>query len=109
MSDARPRTPAAPRPWHLYLIRTARGTLYTGITTDVPRRLDQHLGAGSRASKYLRAHAPAKLVYQLRIGTHSLALRTEHRIKRLAKSEKERIVAVQPRLRTLLRLLEICP
>jgi putative endonuclease len=93
--------------WYLYLIRSARGTLYTGITTDVARRFRQHAGQGRGASRYLRGSGPLQLVYRVRIGNHALALRAEHRLRRLRKAEKESIVSTKLRTRALLRLLEL--
>ena len=81
------------REWHLYLVRTARGALYTGITTDVARRVGQHArGAGAKA---LRARGPLTLVYQVALGERGCALRAEHAIKRLGKAHKELLVTAQ--------------
>ena len=95
------------RDWHLYLIRTRTGTLYTGISTDVPRLLAQHRIAGRDGAKYLRARAPLELVYRAKLGSRSIALKAEYRLKRLPKQKKERIVATRPRGRRLLALLGI--
>ena len=76
--------------WYIYLIRCRDGSLYTGITTDVARRLDAHR-KGSGAS-YLRGRAPLKLVFQRKLGDRSLALAVEHRVKRLTKVKKEELV-----------------
>jgi len=85
-------TPAAL--WHLYLLRTAAGLLYTGITTDVPRRLTQHqCGKGAKA---LRGKGPLTLVFHCAIGDRSAALKAEYRIKQLSRSQKERLVGDQP-------------
>ena len=92
-------------PWHVYLIRTRSGALYTGIATDVERRLRQH-GKG-QGSKYLRARAPLELVYQARLGSRALALRAESRIKKLTRSGKEAIVARAPEGEALLAQLGI--
>lgn len=91
--------------WHLYMVRTRHGALYTGITTDVARRLRTHAGKGKGGAKYLRARGPLKLAYRVRIGSRPLALKAEHRIKVLSKPHKERIVAGKPRTRTLLNVL----
>ena len=88
-------------------MRTGRGALYTGITTDVSRRFDEHRARGRKGSKYLRAHVPMEIVYRVRIGSRSLALRAEHGVKRLRKEEKERIVVLKPRRMPLLRLLQL--
>lgn len=80
--------------WHLYLIRTRQGALYAGISTDVLRRLDEH--CEGKGAKYLRSRAPLTLVYQTKIGSRALALKIEHRIKKLQKKKKEQIVSEKP-------------
>ncbi|EQC1364660.1 GIY-YIG nuclease family protein [Escherichia coli] len=67
-------------PWYLYLIRTADNKLYTGITTDVERRYQQH--QSGKGAKALRGK-----------GELTLALRAEYRVKQLTKRQKERLVA----------------
>lgn len=78
--------------WHVYMIRCADRTLYTGIAKDVQRRLREHRAAGPKSAKYLRGRGPLELVYQRSVGTHSDALREERRIKRLTKAQKERLL-----------------
>lgn len=100
------RGPGLPRgPWYVYLIRTRSGTLYTGIATDVKRRLKQH--GNGQGSKYLRARAPLELVYHARLGSRALALRAEYRIKKLTRSGKESIVTSAPGSEALLARLGI--
>ncbi|CAK8743895.1 hypothetical protein SODG_007031 [Sodalis praecaptivus] len=72
--------------WHLYLIRTASGMLYTGITTDVQRRLEQHQRGGG--AKSLRGKGPLTLVFQRPAGDRSRALRWEYRVKQLSRRQK---------------------
>lgn len=73
--------------YHLYILRCADDTLYTGITTDLVRRVTEHntLPVGA---KYTRARRPVALVYSRRFRTRSNALREEARVKRLSRSEK---------------------
>jgi putative endonuclease len=78
--------------WHLYVIRTADDTLYTGITTDVDRRFEEHRSRGCRSAKYFLAHPPQTIVLAARIGERSLALKVEYRFKRLPCARKEKIV-----------------
>ncbi len=87
------------RTWFVYLLRCADGSLYTGITNDVPRRLKQH-NAGT-ASRYTRSRLPAVLVYQEAQVSHSHALKRELAIKGLSRQEKESMIRVAgPRART---------
>lgn len=75
------------RSWSLYLLRCADGAIYTGITTDVARRLDEHV-SGTRGSKYLRGRRPLELLYQRCIGNRSQASRIEHRVRNLQRTRK---------------------
>ncbi|EMN3918988.1 GIY-YIG nuclease family protein [Citrobacter farmeri] len=78
-------------PWYLYLIRTADNALYTGITTDVARRYQQHQrGKGAKA---LRGKGELTLAFSAPVGDRSLALRAEYRVKKLTKQQKEQLVA----------------
>ncbi|MEE3662354.1 GIY-YIG nuclease family protein [Brenneria sp. g21c3] len=80
--------------WYLYMLRTATGMLYTGITTDVARRLLQH--QSGKGAKALRGKGELALVFQYQAGDRSSALRLEYRIKQLSKRQKERLVQDQP-------------
>jgi putative endonuclease len=68
------------------MLRCADGTLYTGITKDVTRRIQQH--NGGTASRYTRSRRPVKLVYQENQRSRSLALKREAAIKRLTRKQK---------------------
>ena len=76
--------------WHVYLVRCTDGTLYTGVTTDVARRVAQH-NAGT-ASRYTRSRRPVVLAYQKRVGDRGAALRREIAIKKLSREEKEELI-----------------
>ncbi|MDO8577812.1 MAG: GIY-YIG nuclease family protein [Dehalococcoidales bacterium] len=76
--------------WFLYLIRCRDGSLYTGIAVDVTRRFTAHQsGAGA---KYLRGRGPLALVLQKKIGSRSLALAVEIKVKKLSKARKEELI-----------------
>lgn len=74
--------------WQVYIVRCADTTLYTGITRDVERRIDEH-NHGRQAARYTRARRPVTLVYSETCGSRSEALRREIAIKKLSRSEKE--------------------
>lgn len=74
--------------WYLYLIRCANGHLYTGITTDVARRFNEHQSSSPKAAKYLRGKGPLTLMYQEPVGTRSDALKREIAVKKLSRSQK---------------------
>ena len=73
--------------YYLYILQCADQTLYTGITTDLKRRVAEHndtkLGA-----KYTAARRPVKLVYSKKFKNRSAAAKAEAKIKRLAKAQK---------------------
>ncbi len=75
--------------WFLYLLRCRDGSLYTGVTTDVPRRLRQH-GEG-RGGAYTRSRRPVRLFYQEIQPDRSSALRREAQVKRLPPAAKRRL------------------
>jgi len=95
--------------WHLYLVRAADGTLYTGITTDVERRVAEHESPQKRGAKYLRGRGPIELAYRACVGDRGTALKIERRIKRLSKSRKEQIVAERPEASRLFAMLTFEP
>lgn len=72
--------------WYLYILRCGDGTLYTGITTDVEKRLKAH--TEGRGAKYTRGRGPLELVYRECCGSHNDALRREVRVKKLTRKEK---------------------
>ena len=72
--------------YYVYLLRCADGTLYTGFTNDLARRLAAH-NAGSGA-KYTRGRRPVELVYWESFSNKSSALRREYAIKQLPRRQK---------------------
>ena len=79
--------------WHLYLIRCRQGSLYAGITTDVERRFAEHVRGGPQAARYLRGKGPLELVYRTAAGTRAQASVLEHRLKKLPREQKLRLIA----------------
>lgn len=82
--------------YFLYILRCTDGTLYTGITTDVKRRVDQHNGIIEGGARYTRARGPVKVVYQAEFPDRSSASKEEYRIKQLSKEEKEQFIQQNP-------------
>ena len=76
--------------WWIYLIRTHHNQLYTGITTDVARRFQQH--QESKGAKFLRGKQPLTLEWQSQARSHSHALRLEIAIKKWSKRKKEQLI-----------------
>jgi putative endonuclease len=88
-NDERPRD-REPGEWFVYIVECADGTLYTGITTDLERRVEEHnAGTGAR---YTRARRPVVLRYSERQPDRSQASVREAGIKALSRSEKERLI-----------------
>lgn len=89
--------------WQVYLLRCGDGSLYTGITIDLARRLREHAAGGAAGAKYLRGRGPFTLVYSRAVGTRAEALRVERCIKKLPKACKERLIAGGMALRDVIR------
>ncbi len=79
--------------YYIYILRCEDNSLYTGITTDVKRRFTEHTSDKLKGAKYTKAHKPIKIEAVWEAEGKSDALKLEHRIKKLNKSEKERIIA----------------
>jgi len=88
--------------WFLYLIRVKNGSLYTGVTTDVERRFQEHADGGGKAAKYFRGKGPLRLVFCQKVGDRSLAMKAEAAVKKLSKSEKEDLVGGVIKLKAIL-------
>lgn len=73
--------------YSLYMLRCADGTLYTGITTDLARRVEEH-NSSSVGAKYTRGRRPVTLVWSKRFRNRSRASQEEARVKKLSRSEK---------------------
>jgi len=93
--------------WHLYLIRTKDGSLYTGIATNVARRFAEHQAQGNRCARYLRGRTPLQLVFQRPVGRRGLALKAERQLRRLRKEQKEEIARSRISAQDLLLLLAL--
>lgn len=91
--------------WSIYVLRCDGTTLYTGITTDVARRFREHCMGGVRAARYTRACRELELVYSLELGSRTLALRAEYRLKQLSATRKRQLVEASPCRGRLLAML----
>ena len=78
--------------YYVYLLRCRDGSLYTGITTDLGRRLAEHAGAGGRGARYTAAHPPVRYEAAWELPGGGEALRLEGRIKALSRDRKEELV-----------------
>lgn len=76
--------------YYTYIVKCSDGTLYTGYTTDVERRIEKHnLGKGA---KYTRGRTPVTLLYCEEFISKSKAMKREYEIKDLKREEKEKII-----------------
>ena len=82
------------RGWRVYILRCADGTLYTGATNDLSRRLAAH--ASGRGARYTRSRLPVTLAWSQPARGRGGALRREAALKRLSRAEKLQLIAIQP-------------
>ena len=78
--------------YYVYIVRASDSSLYSGITTDLERRIREH-NSEKVGSKYLRSKRPVTLVYSETQVNRSAALKREAELKKLNKQAKERLVA----------------
>jgi predicted GIY-YIG superfamily endonuclease len=76
--------------WLVYLLHCSDGSLYTGITNDLPKRLKAH--AAGKASKYTRSRLPVKLAHSEPQRSRSAALKREAAIKKLSRRQKDAVL-----------------
>lgn len=81
--------------WLVYIVECSDSTLYTGVTTDLDRRINEHNGAGSSANKgakYTRVRRPVTLRYQEQCENRSAACKREAAIKKMNKTKKIELI-----------------
>ena len=74
----------------VYIVRCSDNTLYTGWTTDVPRRVETH--NKGKGAKYTRGRRPVRLLWSAEYASKSNAMSAEYMIKQLSRNEKEHFV-----------------
>ena len=77
--------------WYVYIVECADGSLYTGITTDLNRRLLEH-NYSFKSAKYTRSRRPVRLVWSKLVANRSEASKEEYRIKRLKRKQKLELI-----------------
>lgn len=86
----------AVKSWFVYIIETDKGHLYTGITTDVERRWQQHLavaeGTGKKGARFFNSQKPQRICYQETCDNRSNASRREAAIKKMTAAQKRLLI-----------------
>jgi putative endonuclease len=82
------------RVWYVYLLRCADNTYYTGITTDVTRRLAEHNSSDRLGARYTRSRRPLELAYFEVASSRSVAAQREAAIRKLGRAGKEKLILV---------------
>lgn len=79
------------KPWWVYIVKCADGSLYTGIARDINKRIDKH--NSGKGAKYTRAREPVKLLYYEEYENRSLATKREMQIKKLSHDQKKELTS----------------
>ncbi|WP_408095990.1 GIY-YIG nuclease family protein [Peredibacter sp. HCB2-198] len=81
-------------PWFVYIIQNEKGHYYTGITTDLERRLKEH-SSSKKGAKFFRTGAPVDMVFTKKFANRSLASKFEALVKKLSRAEKINLVTTR--------------
>lgn len=76
----------------VYILKTSKNTLYTGITNNLEKRLLEHKNKGKKSAKYMRSFDSFKLVHTEKLNSKSEALKREAQIKNLTRKEKDCLI-----------------
>ena len=90
-SSQGPESKAEHDEWFVYILRCSDNTYYTGITTDIDRRLNEHNSNGS-TTRYTRSRRPVSLAYLEQAADRSTASAREYRIKKMSRKAKEALI-----------------
>ncbi len=77
--------------WYIYIVRCNDGTLYTGITKNLDKRIDEH-NSGNDGAKYTRFRRPVRLVYTEQVESRSDAAKREYQLKRMPLIKKNELI-----------------
>ena len=78
--------------YYTYMLRCENNSIYTGITTDITRRMEEHFSKDKKGAKYTKSHEPKRLECVWESENKVLASKLEYRIKRLTKIQKEELI-----------------
>lgn len=106
MNNAGPKTNDEPASgWHVYIVCCRDNSYYTGVTTDLMRRVDEH-NSTKKGAKYTRSRRPVKLVYFEKAPSRSIATRREEQIKKLPLASKKELIKTCPPAHILLKSVQ---
>ena len=88
--------------YYTYMLRCVDDSIYTGITTDLERRMDEHFGRGEKCAKYTMSRAGKKLERAWMSSNRKLASKLEYHIKKLSKKNKEEIIVTPEKIEIFL-------
>ncbi len=77
--------------WYVYMVRCNDGTLYTGMTNDLEKRIEAH-NSGKTGARYTRSRRPVKLVYSVEAESKSAAAMLEYQMKKMHLSRKKKLI-----------------
>jgi putative endonuclease len=80
--------------WFVYIIENEKGHLYTGITTDIERRFQEH-ATSSKGAKFFKTGAPVKIVFKKKFPDRSLATKFECKVKKMTRPEKLKLISTR--------------
>ena len=92
--------------YYTYILRCTDGTLYTGITTDLQRRMEEHFNQNEKCAKYTKRHKAQKLEVAWTSSNRKLASQLEYYIKHLTKQNKENIIKNNENIKILDKKIE---
>ena len=78
--------------YYTYMLRCADNSIYTGMTNDLEKRLEEHVSKSKNGAKYTKSHDVVKLETAWKSKETSLACKLEYQIKQLSKQQKERLI-----------------
>ena len=84
--------------WIVYILQCADGSLYTGITTDLARRINEHETGGIKGARYTNGRGPFQLMYQAHCKNRAEASKLEISIKALSRTKKLALISQQTNL-----------
>ena len=87
--------------YYIYMIRCEDNSIYTGITTDLKRRMNEHFSKDEKCAKYTSSHNVKKIEKVWETSNRSLASKLEYQIKKLSKSNKEDLISNKSKLNDL--------